>query len=137
MTYQFNRTDDSIIINDINPFVIGTDAMNLPGAWSDAQSFSYYDESDKESEPMSVEKSMSSICEVARTAGNDTITLCDPKPPPNCPMSRMLIPGRTIEPGMWNYYGFKKQGTKPKGSIDQVYIYMLIFILFIIIFLRK
>ena len=43
MTYQFDRTDDAIIINDINPFVIGTDAMNLPGAWSDAQSFSYYD----------------------------------------------------------------------------------------------
>ena len=39
MTYQFNRTDDSIIINDINQFVIGTDAMNLPGTWSDAQSF--------------------------------------------------------------------------------------------------
>ena len=135
MTYQFDRTDDAIIINDINPFVIGTDAMNLPGAWSDAQSFSYYDNDIiyKESAPTS----MSSICDVARTAGDDTISLCDPKPTPNCPMSRMLIPGRTIDPGMWNYYGFKKQGTKTKGSVDDVYIYMLIFIFFIIIFLKK
>ena len=130
-----DRTSDAIQINDINPFVVGTDAMNLPGAWSDAQQFSYYDEyiTDKASPPP---VSMSSICDVARTAGNNTISMCNPGPK-NCPMSRGLIPGRTIDPGMWNYNGFKKLLAVQKESDDCIYIYMAIFLLFIIIFLMK
>ena len=132
-----DRTSDALQINDINPFVVGTDAMNLPGAWSDAQQFSYYDEdTDKESIPVSVEKNMSSICDVARTAGNNTISMCEPSTK-NCPMSRGLIPGRTIDPGMWNYNGFKKLLAEQKESDDCIYVYMAIFLLFIIIFLMK
>ena len=142
MTEQLDRTSDAIPINDINPFVVGADAMNLPGAWSDAQQFSYYDNDNtyKDTPPGSVEKSMSAICDVARTAGDNTISMCDPKPP-NCPMSRPLIPGRDINPGMWNYNGFEKKAinfvAEQKKANDCLYLYMAVFFLFIIIFLMK
>jgi hypothetical protein len=138
MSNKLDRTSDELMLNNINPFVVGADAMNLPGAWSDAQSFTYYDDEDldKEMPPASVEKSMSAICDVARTAGDNTISMCDPKPP-NCPMSRPLIPGRRINPGMWNYNGFKTIVAQQKKANDCLYVYMIIFFIFIIIFLMK
>ena len=141
MSNKLDRTSDELMLNNINPFVVGADAMNLPGAWSDAQSFTYYNDEDlhKELPPSSVEKSMSAICDVARTAGNNTIAMCDPSPP-NCYMARPLLPERRFNPGMWNYYGFEKAKNfieQQKKANDCLYVYMIIFFIFIIIFLMK
>jgi len=89
--------------------------FSLPGAWSAPFSFASYQgtlgNTGDGNVPCAVEPSCdtakSPICSYGITAGDNTIDMCRP-PPPNCPMSRPLVPERNIEPGMWTYQVPKK-----------------------------
>ena len=100
---EIDRSSDGVVINNINPFVFGSDAMNLPGAWSADYDFSFYNNKPVEDESnLDEDKEISPICKYASTAGYRTIDSCKPSQP-NCPMSRPLLPERDINPGMWYY----------------------------------
>ena len=129
---EIDRTSDAIIINNINPFVVGSDAMNLPGAWSGAYDFSYYDNNIKRVED-NTDKEISPICKFAGTAGYRTIDMCNPTQP-NRPM---YIPKRDINPGMWHYYNSaatNKLKSDKKISCSLVYA---LFVLLIILLILK
>ena len=81
--------DDDNSRNVINPFVIKD--INLPGTWSKPYPIDV--NTNIKDMPIMDDNSRPAICDVAMTAGDNTISVCDPKPP-NCPMQRMLEPRR-------------------------------------------
>lgn len=115
---EFGKTDNSVVIDKINPFVFGK--FSMPGTWSDPYSHSkpsdpdlppveYADKAparplDQGTNPIIEE---SPICSWGATYGDNTASLCRPPPfnytPPTCPMERPMYPERIIDPGMWVY----------------------------------
>ena len=137
---EIDRTSDAMIINDINPFVFGSDAMNLPGAVSRDYDFSFYDNKPAEDEVEDPDKEISPICRYTSTAGYRTIDSCKPLSP-NCSINRPLLPERDINPGMWYYNRLaydedekKKSGFPP---IQRCTIAYALFVLLIILLILK
>ena len=90
---------DMNLINDINPFW-----ANPPGAWSDPYPFAKAGGDDFLSVQDTIEKSP--ICDWGVSAGNNTVTLCEPPfnfpKKKSCPMSRPLEPMQLFEDGLWS-----------------------------------
>jgi hypothetical protein len=93
--------DDFIQINDINPY---TPSDLMPGTWSG--SFQYAQEEEVPSSDDESDDEQSPLCGYANTMGDGTIQACNPTPP-NCPLGRPLLPGRSIEDGLWSLPVFK------------------------------
>lgn len=91
---EFGVSNDTVVFDKINPFV-----HNMPGAWSAPYKYDNTTVPDKEVQDRDTSKP---ICEYASTAGDNTVSLCNP-PPKNCPMKRPWVPERNIDPGMWTY----------------------------------
>ncbi len=83
----------------------------------------------------------SPICKWGITAGDKTIDMCMPSKP-NCPMTRMLVPERNIDPGMWNYISHKNSENnemkiKIKSKKDMMYCILLMGLLILILLCRN
>ena len=128
------KVSDLNLLDKINPFVVGE--MNMPGTWSDPYPYSeYYLKREKPDSQIacavepSCDTSQSPICKSNLTAGDRTIDMCRPTAP-NCPMSRLLVPERNIDPGMWVYNRPKKEKNNQKDYL--MYVLIGVLILFIL-----
>ena len=134
---EIDRTSDAMIINDINPFVFGSDAMNLPGAVSGDYDFSFYDNKQVDDEDEDPDKEISPICRYTSTAGYRTIDSCKPLSP-NCPINRPLLPERDINPGMWYYNRLaydedKKEKSSPRNQRCTIMYALLVLLIILLI----
>ena len=131
---------DSALIDNINPLV-WVKEFNLPGTWSDPYPYAEYvpEQTQVNSVPCAVEPSCdtakSPICDFGVSAGDGTIGMCMPTPP-NCPMSRRLVPMRNIDPGMW-VYNKEDRKSKTKSSSDNLSGILILVILIILIMYRS
>ena len=126
---EIDRTSDAVVINDINPFVVGRDAMNLPGAWSGAYDFSYYNNKRVKADDAPV-KEISPTCKFAGTAGYRTIDTCKPSPP-NCPMT--IITERDINRDIWYNTPTHKLKSDKKLSCPLVYALFALLVILLIL----
>lgn len=115
-------------INNINPFL-----KDMPGTWSDPYTYNVSDTIHKEAPAQWDNTEPSPLCEVALTAGDNTISMCRPREP-NCPMERFQEPRRLYDPGMWEYYSKeKKSSANGWFNWNQDNLFLMVLIVSIII----
>lgn len=143
---EFGKTNNSVVIDKINPFAWGK--MSLPGTWSDPYAHAKYPRPITEpvahlpsqlpqvltGDQQIVEESP--ICSWGATYGDNTVALCNPPfnfpPKKSCPMARPIYPERNIDPGMWVY--------NRKDTIKQAipsHVLKLIFFIFLLMIIMK
>lgn len=115
-------------INNINPFL-----NDMPGTWNDPYTYNVSDTIHKEAPAQWDNTEPSPLCEVALTAGDNTLSMCRPREP-NCPMERFQEPRRLYDPGMWTYYNADQEKKTKNNYQDQILLIILI-ISIIIVFL--
>ncbi len=131
---------DDASINKINPFIVNE--FNLPGTKSEPFAFRDYENPHKEngSPPCAVESSCdtskSPVCNMAISAGDNTIAMCRPTKP-NCPMSRMLLPKRNIDQGRWSLPSLNTNIPIPRTVRRNPHLWVLIAILLILLIYTK
>jgi hypothetical protein len=115
----------------MNPFL-----NNMPGTWSQP-----YNNAKPAPPPQNGKSALSDpepspICDWATTWGDNTVSLCKPPytfaPKLSCPMSRLLVPERNIDPGMWYYNRLDKEKDSKKPSQFMTIILILIAIIVIL-----
>ncbi len=118
---------DKNLINDINPFW-----SNPPGTWSDPYAYAKAGGNDSLSVEDTIEKSP--ICNWGVTAGDNTVSLCDPpfKFPKkkSCPMSRPLVPTQNFEDGLWS---LDKEVKKMSMSLRPCTIILIVLVIIALI----